>query len=155
MPTIVNPTDNDHLLAAAGVNKTFLRKALAVLRDVRSKKPGLMVWEVMRSEATQRKYYCQGRSNVLLRAKGLKILEIVEARADGYVASKKVITRMLYPTFHGSGLAMDCVWVVNGRVTWNVPKADWELYAHAGAAHGLHSLGPSIGDWGHLQLGGV
>jgi hypothetical protein len=150
----VKATDNDHLLNAAGVDKTFARKAKAVLADVRSKRPGLTVREVMRSEALQRLYYCQGRTTSQLRAAGLKILEIANARADGYVASKSIITRMIKPTYHGRGLAMDCAWVVNGRVTWNVPKEDWELYAHAGAAHGLHSLGPSIGDWGHLQLGG-
>jgi len=150
----MKPTANDKKLKEPEVDREFRLKALEVLANVRAKHPELIVTEVFRSVKRQRQLYCKGRSSAELLAKGLDSAEIRSARRAGMSAAGDTVTGMLWPKYHGAGLAMDCAWLINGAITWNVPRAWWLMYVRAGKAHGLKSLGPSIGDWGHLQLGG-
>lgn len=150
----MNAIDHDHLLEEISVNPDFLRKAKAVLADVRSKHPELMVIEVYRSPEKQRMLYCQGRMTKQLKAEGYRDKEIAKARAAGYVNSKKQVTQTPITRFHGRGLAMDCAWLVGGKLTWEVPQAWWEMVGHAARTHELVWGGDwKIRDRPHIQLG--
>lgn len=58
-------------------------------------------------------------------------------------------------SWHQWGLAMDCEWVRDGKVSFDI-DADganngYRVYAGKSLAHGLTNLG-RIGDWGHVQF---
>jgi D-alanyl-D-alanine dipeptidase len=115
-------TIRDNLLNDPRVNPTAKRKFLAVLNDVRSKGLPLMVWEVYRSREQQRALYAQGRTDAELRKAGFTDDEIIQYRKQGYLSSKPVVTKILNPKYHGTGRAMDCCWLVEGKPSWNVPQ---------------------------------
>jgi len=63
-------------------------------------------------------------------------------------------------SWHQWGEAVDCVAIVNGVQSWDTARgprggpgdAYYRNYSVRLAAHGLTSLGPSLGDWVHGQL---
>lgn len=151
MPTKkILPGDGDGLLNNPNVHPDFKRKAKAVLEDVRSKHPELYVFEVYRSQERQRQLYCQGRSLLKLMLQGFRKKEVDAARAAGFLANEKIVTRAKVSKFHSAGRAMDVCWCINGKLTWNVPETWWDMYVHAGEVHGLKSLRPM--ESAHLQL---
>lgn len=57
-------------------------------------------------------------------------------------------------SWHQYGEALDCYWLVDGEVSWDTtdaPDNGYRIYAQEAEANGLTSLGPSIGDWAHIQ----
>jgi hypothetical protein len=130
-------TIRDNLLNDPRVNATARQKFKAVLQDVRSKGLPLLVWEVFRSREQQRALYAQGRSDAELRKVGFTADEIIQYRKQGYLSTKPIVTRLLNPKYHGTGRAMDCCWLVDGKPSWNAPEEWWETYGRAAEAHGL------------------
>jgi hypothetical protein len=52
-------------------------------------------------------------------------------------------------------LAVDVTLVKDGKDDWDYKDADWQrMVAAVVAAPRLHSLGPSIGDWDHIEAVG-
>lgn len=148
----ITPTYRDALLYHPYVNPTARRKFEAVLQDVRGHGLPLVVWEVYRSREKQRALYAQGRSDEVLRKIGYADWEIKRYREWGYTVDKPVVTKILNPTFHGTGRAMDCCWLVNGKPTWNVLLEWWHTYGSAAKAHGLTWGGDwKMRDYAHVQ----
>lgn len=53
---------------------------------------------------------------------------------------------------HNYGLAVDVTLVKNGKDDWDYTDADWQrMVAAVQASPHLHSLGPAIGDWDHIE----
>lgn len=97
--------------------------------------------------------YAQGRSDERLYSAGYSDREIALARRRGYTADKRIVTNLVYPFKHGEGLAMDCAWVVDGKVSWDVPLEWWQKYGSAAKAHGLTWGGDwRMRDYGHVEL---
>jgi len=148
-------TIRDNLLNDPRVNATAKRKFQAVLNDVRSKGLPLMVWEVYRSREQQRALYAQGRTDAELRKAGFSDDEITKYRKQGYLSTKPIVTGMLNPKYHGTGRAMDCCWLVDGKPTWNVLEEWWNTYGRAAEAHGLTWGGRwKMRDLPHVQYEG-
>jgi len=139
----VEPGDRDYLLDAAGLQPDARRKFKAVVSAVRAKGLPLVVWETLRTWKQQRRLYAQGRSDATLLSVGYTAPEIQSARSAGYTAKKPVVTWIRVPKMHGTGRAMDCVWLINGGVSWNAPTDWWAVYGRAAKAYGL-TWG---GDW--------
>jgi len=104
-----------------------------------------VVVEVHRDPQRQRYLYAQGRSDDTLRKAGLSAAEIAEARRLGHTADKTRVTGVL-TSMHTRGRAMDIAWLVNGKVTYNVPDTWWQTYGAIARKHGL-TWG---GDWQRL-----
>ena len=148
-------TARDHLLDDPRVNPAARRKFKAVLAHVRGRGLPLLVWEVYRSREQQRALYAQGRTNAELLKVGYTPEEIATYRAQGYLASKPVVTKILNPRYHGTGRAMDCCWLVDGKPTWNVDMSWWEMYGRAAEAHALKWGGRwKMRDLPHVQYEG-
>ena len=148
-------TIRDNLLNDPRVNATAKRKFQAVLNDVRSKGLPLMVWEVYRSREQQRALYAQGRTDAELRKAGFSDDEITKYRKQGYLSTKPIVTGMLNPKYHGTGRAMDCCWLVDGKPTWNVLEEWWNTYGRAAEAHVLTWGGRwKMRDLPHVQYEG-
>ena len=148
-------TTRDNLLNDPRVNPTARRKFQAVLNDVRSKGLPLIVWEVYRSREQQRALYAQGRTDAELRKAGFSDDEITKYRKQGYLSTKPIVTGMLNPKYHGTGRAMDCCWLVDGKPTWNVLEEWWNTYGRAAEAHGLTWGGRwKMRDLPHVQYEG-
>lgn len=146
-------TDNDRLLDDERVNPTFRRKAKAVLADVRGQGLPLFVVEVFRTRGRQRMLYAQGRSDARLRAVGFTDKEIAAYRRAGYTADKPIVTNSVSPYAHGRGLAMDCAWLVDGKVRWDVGDDWWATYGSAAKTHGLVWGGDwHMRDMAHVEL---
>lgn len=146
-------TSRDHLLDDERVHPVFRRKAKAVLADVRGHELPLYVVEVFRTRGRQRMLYAQGRTDAQLRAVGFTEKEIAAYRRAGYSADKPVVTNSVSPYAHGRGLAMDCAWLVDGRVRWDAPAEWWEKYGSAAKAHGLIWGGDwKMRDMAHVEL---
>ena len=131
-----NQTVNDYMISAAGVDPVAARKFRAVLADVRGHGHQLMVTQVKRDVALQRKLYCASRSDATLAAAGLSAAEIKAARSAGYTAGAARLTNTLN-SMHCKGLAMDVVPIVNSKVTWDDSCPTWSIYGKAARAHGL------------------
>ena len=130
-------TDRDYLLDVAGLNPDARRKFKALVAAVREKGYPLVVWETLRTWTQQRQLYAQGRTDAELLKVGYPAKEVIAARAAGYTAGKARVTWIRVPKFHGTGRAMDCVWLVNGKITWNPPAGWWALYGRAAKSYGL------------------
>lgn len=53
---------------------------------------------------------------------------------------------------HNYGLAVDVTLVKDGKDDWDYTDEDWQRMVDAvQASPHLHSLGPSIGDWDHIE----
>jgi hypothetical protein len=53
---------------------------------------------------------------------------------------------------HECGLAVDVTLVKDGKDDWTYTDADWQRMVHVVVlSPHLHSLGPSIGDWDHIE----
>lgn len=104
---------NDWMVECTRVNPRARVRFRAVLEGVRRAGYPLCVVEVYRSPAKQLKLFLAGR------------------------------TPLRYPIYHGRGRAMDCAFVVNGRITWAVSEEWWKCYGHHARANGL-TWG---GDW--------
>lgn len=150
-----NQTQNDYLISAAGVDPVAARKFRAVLADVRGKGLQLMVTQVKRDVALQRKLYCAGRSDSTLAAAGLSSAEIKAARTAGYTSGSARVTNTLN-SMHCKGLAMDVVPIVDGKVSWDTKCPTWAIYGKAARAHGLVWGGSwtSIKDLPHCEWRG-
>lgn len=56
---------------------------------------------------------------------------------------------------HERGLAVDVTLVVDGKDDWDYTDEDWQrMVESVKASPSLHSLGPSIGDWDHIEAVG-
>ncbi len=134
---------NEHLLNAPQVNAAFKAKALAVIRDLEGHGYRVQVTEVYRSTARQRQLFCQGRPTAKLRdTYRFTMDEIRAARNAGFTATKPIVTGMLVPKYHGSGRAMDIVFLdSDGKAIWDTGYAGWKAYGSACAAHGLEWAG--------------
>lgn len=60
-------------------------------------------------------------------------------------------------SYHQWGEAIDCYWEVNGKQSWDTKGLvngvnGYKVYAEKAAEFGLTALGPSLGDWVHIQL---
>lgn len=60
-------------------------------------------------------------------------------------------------SFHQWAEAMDAAWKVGDGIEWDTSKLingvnGYRLYAQKAQEFGLASLGPSIGDWAHIQM---
>ena len=94
-------------------------------------------------------------SDAELRRVGVSDDEIIQYRKQGYLSSKPVVTNLLNPKYHGTGRAMDCCWLVDGKPTWNVSNEWWETYGRAAEAHGLTWGGRwKMRDLPHVQYEG-
>jgi hypothetical protein len=148
-------TIRDNLLSDPRVNATARQKFRAVLNDVRSKGLPLLVWEVFRSREQQRALYAQGRTDAELRKAGFSDDEITKYRKQGYLSTKPVVTNLRTPRYHGTGRAMDCCWLLDGKPTWNVPEEWWNTYGRAAEAYGLTWGGRwKMRDLPHVQYEG-
>ena len=130
-------TRNDHLLDDERVNPAFRQLAKQVLATVRLRGLPVIVVEVFRSRGRQRMLYAQGRSDERLRGAGFTEQEIAAYRRAGATQDKPVVTHLVNPQKHGRGLAMDCAWLISGKVSWRAPEAWWESYGAAAKAVGL------------------
>jgi hypothetical protein len=110
-------TDGDVRLYRPGMDADFVVKCEAVLADCRGQGYPLYVVEGYRTKARQLYLFLCGK------------------------------TRLKYPVYHGHGVAMDCAFVVNGRLTYAVRQAWWDAYGSACAAHGLEWGGDWSGSW--------
>jgi len=59
-------------------------------------------------------------------------------------------------SWHQWGLAVDCFWSLDGSAVWDAEgrlngQNGYKVYARKAADLGLVCLGPSIGDWVHVQ----
>ncbi len=95
-----------------------------------------VVVEVYRPPTRQRALYAQGRTDKQLLAKGYTQSEIQQYRQAGYTADKPIVSYTLH-SMHSKGRAMDIAWLVNGRITYDVPNSWWELYGAIARKHGL------------------
>ncbi len=95
-----------------------------------------VVVEVYRPPTRQRALYAQGRTDKQLLAKGYTQSEIQQYRKAGYTADKPIVSYTLH-SMHTKGRAMDIAWLVNGRITYDVPNSWWELYGAIARKHGL------------------
>ena len=95
-----------------------------------------VVVEVYREPQRQRYLYAQGRSGEALRRAGLTAAEIAAARQLGHTADKPRVTGVL-SSMHTRGRAMDIAWLVNGKVTYQVPDSWWQTYGAIARKHGL------------------
>lgn len=146
-------TSRDFLLNDPRVNAVARRKFLAVLADVRGHGLPLVVWEVYRSREKQRALYAQGRSDDQLLRVGYTRDELKLYRSWGYTPNKPIITKIINPRYHGTGRAMDCCWLVDGKLTWNVEQDWWQTYGSSAKAHELTWGGDwKMRDLTHVQL---
>lgn len=151
----MTPDYRDHLLDVPGLHPNARRKFKALIAAIREKGYPIVVWETLRTWAQQRQLYAQGRTDAELLKVGYTAKEIIAARGAGYTAGKGKVTWIRVPKYHGTGRAMDCVWLINGKITWDAPADWWALYGRAARAYGL-AWG---GDWkakdlAHVQLEG-
>lgn len=143
----------DYLLDDERVHPIFRRKAKAVLADVRLWGRPIIVIEVFRSLERQRQLYAKGRTDDQLQKAGYSKEEIAKIRQQGFLEVDPKVTYRKTPKAHGKGLAMDVAWLVNGKVTWNVPEDWWDLYGRCAKAHGLIWGGDwKMRDKGHVEL---
>ena len=141
-------------LADSRVNKTFARKAQAVLEDVRGHGYNVRPSMVMRSRAEQRKLYAKGRSNYALGKKGFTVAEIALYRKQGALSTDAIVTKVL-DSKHLHGLAMDVVFIDDdGKAIWNTTYSGWAIYGKACRAHNLVWGGDwkSFRDLPHCEL---
>lgn len=152
----MKPESRDHLLSDARVHVRARELFRAVLRELRELGIPVCVVEVYRSPERQRQLYAQGRTDEALRLKGYTEEEIRRARMAGYTASKPVVTRVMGAGMHGRGRAMDCAFVVDGKLRYNVPESWWEIYGQVAKKHGLVWGGDwkSIVDKPHVEYRG-
>ena len=107
-----------------------------VLRELVSLGYTPVVVEVYRDPQRQRYLYAQGRTDDALRKAGLTAAEIAAARQLGHTADKPRVTGVL-SSMHTRGRAMDIAWLVNGKVTYQVPDSWWQVYGSIARKHGL------------------
>jgi D-alanyl-D-alanine dipeptidase len=143
----VKPESRDYLLMHPQVHPTarvLFKKVLAELRE--SGLPATVV-EVYRDPRRQRLLFAQGRTDATLKALGYTAEEIAEARRLGYTADKRIVTRIKEGGMHSQGRAMDVAFVVNDRISFDVPDAWWQRYGAVARKYGL----VWGGDWKTLK----
>ena len=131
-----NLLNNPNLHTAA---VPLFRGLIAMLRAAGY--PAVIV-EGYRSAARQRALYAQGRTNAALQAIGYTADEIKKHRGAGYTADKRVVTKTL-SSMHTRGRAIDIAFIVEGKITYNVPESYW-------TAIGTHAKKIGLvwgGDW--------
>ena len=114
-----------------------------------------VVVEVYRSPTRQRALYAQGRTDKQLLAKGYTQSEIAQYRKAGHTADKRIVSYTL-DSMHSKGRAMDIAWLVDGRITYDVPNSWWNVYGAIARKHGLHWGGDwkSFKDKPHIEYRG-
>lgn len=82
-----------------------------------------------RSPAEQRRLYSQGRTR-----------------------PGPIVTNVLHG-YHNEGRAFDVAWIVNGRITWDVPQDWWQKLGRVGKSYGLRWGGDfrRLKDFPHLE----
>lgn len=149
----MNQTKHDNLLNAPGVDPDFARKAKALLADIRSKGSQWYVFEALRTTARQRFLFAIGRGTGELRENGYSMDEIALYRKQGAKVALPQVTGILASP-HLRGIAADIVPIINGNLTWDVPKELWSLIGSSARAHGLTwGGGWKSRDMPHVQLG--
>lgn len=143
MSTVRKPNFRDHLLNAPQVHPRARELFRLVLQELREAGYPAVVIEVYRSPERQKQLYAQGRSDALLRQKGYTAQEIQQARAAGYTADKKIVTKLMNAGMHAQGRAMDVAWLINNRVTYDAPEHWWQAYGRIAKKYGLRWGG----DW--------
>lgn len=141
-------------LLDARVNRTFARKAQAVLDDVTGHGYDIRPTTVFREQSEQRMLFAKGRSDKTLQNKGYTISEIKQYRAAKYLATDAQVTKVL-SSMHTKGLAMDVAFYGHdGKVIWNTTYEGWEIYGKACKAHGLIWGGTwkTFKDYPHSEL---
>ncbi len=148
-----NPKQRDHLLYHPRVHPVARQLFLATLNEVRLVYPAVVV-EVYRSPTRQRMLYAQGRSDAQLRRIGFTQEEIEQARQRGYTQNKPRVTYVLQGR-HTQGKAMDIAFLVDGKLTWNVPLTWWRTYGAIAKKHGLVWGGDwKMRDYPHVEYRG-
>ncbi len=133
----MTPSSRDNLLEHAQVHPQARELFRRVLAELREAGYPICVVEVYRSPERQRMLYAQGRSDAMLKAKGYTESEIASIRKMGYTADKPVVTQKMSAGMHAKGRAMDCAFVVAGKLTWNVPESWWDAYGRVAKKYGL------------------
>lgn len=122
---------NDSTLAKiAQLDASVSAAARQFIGDARLDGAPVVVVEAYRTQARQQTLYNQGRSSA------------------GSVVTWTLNSR------HTQRRAFDVAFVVNGRLTWDVPRAWWQYLGDLSARYGLR-WGPTIGlsgDLGHYEL---
>lgn len=104
------------------------RPAYRFIAETRLDGAPVVVVESYRSQARQDALYAQGRTT------------------QGNVVTW---TRN---SLHTQRRAFDIAFVVNGRLTWQVPRSWWDYMRFRAARYGLRTLGETSGDLGHFEL---
>lgn len=133
----MRPESRDYLLDDSRVHPRARELFKGVLRELRESGYPICVVEVYRSPERQRMLYAQGRSDAVLKAKGYTDAEIAEIRKKGFTADKPVVTKLMGAGMHAKGRAMDCAFVVDGRITYAVPQSWWQHYGATSKKYGL------------------
>lgn len=117
-------TSRDYLLDDKRIDPTFKRKILATIKALRAKGYPVVVVEAYRTKA---------------RAALMKI----QKKSLIGSASK-----------HCLGKAADIAFLVNGKITWDVPISYWNALGKSGKSYGLQWGGDwhRLKDYNHLEL---
>jgi hypothetical protein len=113
----MKPNGNDKLLNDKRVNSTFRRKMTAVLADIR-------------------KIDANGKVTGL----PVCLVEVYRTPAQQLKLYLQGITKQRTPTFH-LGRAADFAFIVEGHLTYKVPKLWWERVGVCAEGHGLEYSG--------------
>lgn len=127
----------DYLLMDERVHPQARELFLELLRRVRAQGIPLVVVEVYRSKERQRMLYAQGRTDEQLRARGYTQEEIQRARKAGYTSEKKRVTNVMNAGMHSKGRAMDCAFLVDGKLRYDVRDEWWQAYGKTAKQLGL------------------
>lgn len=132
-----------------------------VLEDCEASGVVMKPYFALRTPAEQARLWRQSRTtkqvisaSAMLRSNGAHwISRILENVGPCY--GKWATNALPGQSWHQFGEAIDCAWIVEGGFNWNVtdkPNNGYKVYASIAKAHGLYSLGESMGDWVHIQL---
>ena len=90
-----------------------------------------------------------------LRAKGFPVIVVEAYRTPAKAALMKIQKKSLIgiKSLHCNGLAVDCCFLVNGKMSWDVDPSYWEAYGKSAESFGLHYGGRwKFKDYNHIEL---
>lgn len=120
------------------VKQGLRTRALAIIQELEDAGYRVKITEVIRTVERQRGLYAQGRTKAWLLSKGYSSAEIEKFRAQGFTSTKAKVTSMMFPSFHGSGRAMDIVFTTNtGVLIWDGSYPGYAKYGELCRKHGL------------------
>ena len=124
MGKITDVKSRDYLLDDRRVSPVFRNKVKALLTALRAKGFPIIVVEAYRSKARALQMKVTGKSK-----NGMK-------------------------SRHCVGKAVDCCFLINGKLSWDVPPSYWEAYGKGAEAFGLTWGGrwKSFPDQNHIEL---